>query len=65
MVKEFILTLKFLKHELLLRNILSPCLYSYILDHTMLLHHNAVKELNCYLTALSKNINVHCVGKMH
>jgi hypothetical protein len=64
MVKEFVLTLKFLKQELLLRNILNPSLYSYILDNTIFLHHHAVKELNCCLTALRKNINVHCVGKV-
>jgi len=50
MVKEFIVTLKSLKHEFLLLNILNPGLY--ILENTLLLHHNAVKEIIYYLTAL-------------
>jgi hypothetical protein len=50
MVEEFILTLKSLKHEFLLLNILNTGLY--ILENTLLLYHNAVKEINCCLTAL-------------
>jgi hypothetical protein len=50
MVKEFILTLKSLKHEILLLNILNPGLY--ILENTLLLRHNAFKVIICCLIAL-------------
>ena len=55
MVKEFIQTLKSLKNEFLLLNILNPGLY--ILENTLLLHHNDVKEIICCLTAL-RNIQM-------
>jgi len=50
MVKEFILTLKSLKREFLLLNILNPGLY--ILENTLLLRHSAFKEIICCLIAL-------------
>ena len=55
MVKEFILTLKSLTREFLLLNILSSDLYLYILENTLLLLQNAVKEIICCLTALKNS----------
>jgi len=59
MVKEFILNLKSLKHQILLLNILNPGLY--ILENTLLLRHNAFKEIICCLTALSNHTTVYSV----
>ena len=61
MVKEFILTLKSLKHEILILNILNPDLY--ILENTLLLRHSALKEIICW-DSLKKSITVHSVGKV-